>query len=62
MSDQSELFDRSKERVCPFAKKHDSPNVCALEKYVQHIEAIRRHVDYLHDQTRDLIRRLERNK
>ena len=44
MSDQSELFDRSKERVCPFAKKHDSPNVCALEKYVQHIEAIRRHV------------------
>jgi hypothetical protein len=60
MDDQTELFDRSKDHICPFAKRHDSTRVCALHKNLRHLEEIRRHIDYLCDQTWGLVRRLER--
>jgi hypothetical protein len=59
MDDQTELFDRSDELTCPFAKRHDSPNACALEKYIRQIEDIRKRLEYLRNQTWDLELRLK---
>jgi hypothetical protein len=60
MDDQAELFDRSKEYICPFARRHESTKVCALHKNIRHLEEIRRQIDYLRDQVWDLWLRLER--
>jgi hypothetical protein len=59
MDDQTELFDRSDEHVCPFAKRHDSKNVCVLDKYVTLLKEIQRSVDYLQNQTWKMVLQLK---
>ena len=60
MSNQSELFDRSKELTCPFAKRDRVS--CALHGYLQLLRDVNSKLDYLNDKTWELKLRLERNK
>jgi hypothetical protein len=57
MSDQVELFDRSKELTCPFAKR-DRAVGCALHSYLQLLSDVNTKLDYLNDKARDLVRLL----